>query len=203
VGITMALAFTARAIVVEARNPKMSLPKLLYMVSVGIPVSMAFMYDSMAPALLVLAVQHWLVSVGLTSHMAAGRAPVKTQPNAWYRFWNIFNRSPWAVMVLMCIGSALLAPVMEFSDVERRYVMRAVRAAFDPASAERNYIYWGAQYLDVFAFLGRNTVVSLFIATGFAFGYIHYLMDRAVYRFSDPDTRRMSAPLIFQKLQAP
>lgn len=199
-GIAVALGFTARAVVVEARNPKMSLPKLLYMVSVGLPVSLAFVYDSMAPALLILAVQHWMVSVGLTSHMAAGRAPVKTEPNGWYRFWNVFNRSPWAVMVIMCIGSAALAPVMEFSDVERRYVMRAVRAAFDPASAERHYVYWGAQYLDLLAFMGRNTVVSLFIATGFAFGYIHYLMDRAVYRFSDPDTRRQSAPLIFQKL---
>jgi len=198
-GIVGALGFTLYTVLPELRSPKASMPKVLYMISVGVPVSLAFVYDSMGPALLILAVQHWLVSVGLTSHMAAGRAPVSTKPNAWYRFWNVFNRSPWAVMVLMCIGSAALAPVMEFSDVERRFVTSAFRASFDPASATRTYLYWGSQYLDWFQAIGRETVVSFFIATGFAFGYVHYLMDRAIYRFSDPSTRRQSGPLIFQK----
>ncbi len=201
-GIVGALGMTVYTVVPELRSAKASLPKALYMVSVGVPVALAFVYDSMGPALLILAVQHWMVSVGLTSHMAAGRAPVTKEPNAWYGFWNIFNRSPWAVMALMCVGSAILAPVMEFADVERRFVTSAVRASFDPASATRTYIYWGAQYLDWFSVIGRDTVTSLFIATGFAFGYIHYLMDRAIYRFSDASTRRQTGPLIFQKFKA-
>ncbi len=197
-GIVGALGYTIYAIAMEYKDPKASLPKALYMFSVGAPVALTFVYDSMGPALLILAVQHWMISVGLTSHMAAGKAPVSTEPNAWYRFWNVFNRSPWAVMALMCVGSAVLAPVMEFADVERRFVTSAVRASFDPASATRDYIYWGAQYLDWFQAIGRDTVISIFIATGFALGYVHYLMDRAVYRFSDPDTRRQTIPLIFQ-----
>lgn len=197
--VLFALGFTARMVIKELSVRNTSLPKALYMISVGVPVSLAVIYDSIAPALLILAIQHWLVAVGISAHMASGIGPVKREPNAWYRFWGVVNKSPVRVLLVMCAFSAVLAPIMEFSDVERRMAVKAVRGMFDPAAAERAYVYWGETYMNWFSGLGEHTVLMFFVAIGFSFGYVHYLMDRAIFRFSDPSTRKSSLPLLLHR----
>lgn len=194
--IAFALGFTARMVIKELSIANTSMPKIMYMIAVGVPVSLALILDSMAPALLVLAIQHWLVAVGISAHMASGTGPVRKAPNAWYRFWGFVNRTPFRVLVVMCIFSAVLAPVMEFSDVERRLAVKTWRGMFSPTMTERSYVYWGEMYLDWFSGLGEHTVLMFFVAAGFSFGFVHYLMDRAIFRFSNAATRRSSLPLL-------
>lgn len=198
-GIALVLGLTWYMLMTELRNADASVPKMLYITSVGVPVSLAFFYDSLVPALLVIAVQHWLVAVGLSAHMASGQAADTKEPNGWYRFWGVFNRSPYAVLVLMCIFSAALAPIMEFSDVERRFALKELRSMFDSGAGTREYIYWGETYMRWLSRFNRDTVLIVFVAAGFSFGYVHYLMDRAVFRFSDAATRQRGIPLLVQK----
>jgi hypothetical protein len=35
------------------------------------------------------------------------------------------------------------------------------------------------------------------VGIGLASGFMHYFMDRAVYRFSDPETRKSAQQLLF------
>ncbi len=194
--LAVVVAFTARMVIKELSVTKSSTPKVMYLISVGVPVALALTMSSMAPALLILAIQHWLVAVGISAHMAAGKGPARAAPNAWYRFWGVVNRSPVRVLVLMSIVSAVLAPIMEFSDVERRWAVKAFRGMFDPSAGQRSYVYWGELYMDWFSGLGEHTVLMVFVAMGFSFGYVHYLMDRNIFRFSNAATRRSSLPLL-------
>jgi hypothetical protein len=201
-GIAFVLGFTGFMVVKELNASQSSIPKTLYMISVGIPVALAFVYHSLVPALLIIAVQHWLVAVGISAHMASGHAPSNAEPNGWYRFWGVVNKSPWAVLVVMCIFSAVLVSIMEVSDVERRYAVKELRSMFDANAGTRDYIYWGETYMSWLRWLwsaSEDTVLMLFVAVGFSFGYIHYLMDRAIFRFSNAATRQKSLPLLVQK----
>ena len=169
-GVTFALGFSLVMVREELRAETVSIPKAFYIISVGGPVALAFSNGGLAPALLIIAVQHWLVAVGLSAHMASGRAADVDNPNGWYRFWGMFNRSPYAVLVVMCIFSAILAPIMEFSDVERRYAVKELRSTFDAQAGTRNYIYWGEVYmewLDWLFMLSRDKVLMVFVAAWF------------------------------------
>ena len=37
----------------------------------------------------------------------------------------------------------------------------------------------------------------MLVGIGLASGFLHYFMDRAVYRFSDPETRNSAQQLLF------
>ncbi len=43
----------------------------------------------------------------------------------------------------------------------------------------------------------RNSFwVPVLVALGFATGFVHYLLDRAVYRFADPEVRSAASALL-------
>ena len=47
--------------------------------------------------------------------------------------------------------------------------------------------------------LENSTWVIILVGLGLATGFLHYFMDRAVYRFSDEETRMTAKNLLFEK----
>lgn len=153
-----------------------NLPRALYVTSVGALVWMAF---RVSPFLFIMAwtAQHWMVATGLATRVAA--ADPDPGPSRWYRFWHAVNRHPVAVVAVLAFVSALLLPVMEVeaaNENEPSYAMRIVP--------------------DLMSWLTRTEVVPWLIALGFTTGFVHYLLDRAVYRLSDAGVRKAARGLL-------
>jgi len=121
-------------------------------------------------------VQHWTAAMGLTSLAASG---VPAAPGSrWQRVLAPVNRRGWAVLLVLAAIGALLLPVMEVQAVSDEYVY-----------ADRIY---GAFAL----WLRSSPLVPALLAVGFASGFIHYVLDRAVFRFSSPDVRKAAPGLL-------
>ena len=82
------------------------------------------------------------------------------------------NIRPWAVVLFLAVVSILLLPIFE------------VEANRQPGT------YYGDRIFGAFAASLRTSVwMPMLVALGFATGFIHYLLDRSVYRMSDPQVR--------------
>jgi hypothetical protein len=177
------LAWSGSLVVVVAAVPlfvlalrRGNLPRSLYLLSVAVMVWMAF---HVTPLLFVMAwtAQHWMAATGLTARVAAGDP--EPGRSRWYRLWHIVNRRPVAVVVFLGVLSALLMPAMEVEAVaadEPSYSARLV-----PALVE-----W----------LTQPELIPFLVALGFATAFVHYLLDRALYRFSDPAVRSAARGLV-------
>jgi len=88
------------------------------------------------------------------------------------------NRRGWAVLLVLAIASTLLLPVME------------VQAVSD------EYAYADRIFGEAARWLRSSPFVPALLALGFAAGFIHYLLDRAAFRFSSPDVRQAARGLL-------
>ena len=79
---------------------------------------------------------------------------------------------------MLGIVSTLLLPVLE------------VEAVTD------EYAYAHRIYGDGARWLRSSPFVPSLLALGFATGFIHYLLDRAAFRFSSPDARQAARGLL-------
>jgi hypothetical protein len=79
---------------------------------------------------------------------------------------------------VLAVVSTLLLPVLEVEAVTDEY-----------AYADRIFGH-AARWLR------SSPFVPALLALGFATGFIHYLLDRAVFRFSSPDVRRAARGLL-------
>ncbi|MGI9413535.1 MAG: hypothetical protein ACR2PM_07695 [Hyphomicrobiales bacterium] len=160
----------------EIRTGAPSLPRAAYVVSVSLMVVTAFFVDPFV-FIVMWTAQHWLVAVGLTAVLAAGEP--EPGPSRWYRFWNAVNRRRWSVLLVLGLISVTLMPVMEVEAVDDE------TARYGP---------------QVFPFLtdllAAPGMVPALIALGFASAFIHYAMDRSVFRFSDPEVRHAARGLL-------
>jgi len=121
-------------------------------------------------------VQHWSAAMGLASLVASGGAQ---QPaTRWQRLLVPINRRGWAVLLVLAVASTLLLPVFEVEAVADEFVY-ADRIFGDAA-------WW----------LRSSPFVPALLALGFASGFIHYLLDRAAFRFSSPDVRQAARGLL-------
>jgi hypothetical protein len=178
-GILVVVVLTVLMLRAELGSPQRSLPRAIYVVGVSAMVLVAF--AARAPFLFIVlwSVQHWTAAMGLTSLAASG---VPAAPGSrWQRVLAPVNRRGWAVLLVLAAIGALLLPVMEVQAVSDEYVY-----------ADRIY---GAFAL----WLRSSPLVPTLLAVGFASGFIHYALDRAVFRFSSPDVRKAAPGL----LQAP
>ena len=114
--------------------------------------------------------------MGLASLVAAGGE--QTDATRWQRLLAAINRRRWAVLLVLAAASALLLPVMEVEAVSDDYVY-ADRLVGDAA-------WW----------LRSSPFVPVLLALGFATGFIHYLLDRAAFRFSSPEVRKAARGLL-------
>ncbi len=137
----------------------------------------------LAPLLYFFAVQmqHWFVSLGLTTHMAANsRFELRADKNAsWYRPWVWLNARAFGPLLVLAVMSVCLTPMLEADyfiihnfDTEAVTIQGLLVQIQDSA-----WIY-------VFGYL------AIFSS------FLHYIYDRGVFRLSDPLTRKTALPLL-------
>jgi len=134
----------------------------------------------------VVQMQHWFVSLGLTTHMAANSRfdPRAKAESAWYRPWAWINSKAFGPLLVLMLISVCLTPFLEadyfiFHD-------------FD------------AQNLLVQSFLVRfadSAWIYLFGGLAIFSSYLHYIYDRGIFRFSDPLTRQAALPLLLNRIR--
>ena len=171
------LAMTAAMLFAEARAPRRSLPRILYVLGIAAMVAIALRPRSVFLFLVIWTSQHWILATGLGSQTPRGEpAPGR---GALRRIRHALNTRPWAVVLLLMVVSVLLLPLCE------------VEANRDGGT------YYGDRIFGAFAAgLRTSSWVSVLVALGFSTGFIHYLLDRGVYRLSDPQVRSAARALL-------
>jgi hypothetical protein len=179
-GATLALlAVTAAMLFAESRAPRRSLPRVLYILGIAAMVAIALRPRSLFLFLVIWNSQHWILATGLGSQTprgepAPGRGVVR-------RVRHVLNTRPWAVVLLLMVTSVLLLPLFE------------VEANWDREEG----IYYGDRIFGaVAAGLRTSSWIPALVALGFSTAFIHYLLDRAVYRMSDPQVRSAARGLL-------
>ena len=182
-GIVFVVILTALMLRVELRSQRPSLPRVAYVLGVSAMVLFAFLARDPFLFIVLWSVQHWSAAMGLASLAASGGAQA---PGAhWQRLLAPINRRGWAVLLVLAVVSTLLLPVLEVEAVTDEYVY-ADRIFGDAA-------WW----------LRSSPFVPALLALGFASGFIHYLLDRAAFRFSSPDVRQAARGLLQSRSSAP
>jgi hypothetical protein len=171
------LAVTAAVLFAEARAPRRSLPRTLYILGIAAMVAVALQPRSLFLFVVIWNSQHWILASGLGSQTARGEALSLRGPLR--RVLHALNARPWAVVLLLMASSVLLLPVFE------------VEANWDGG------VYYGDRIFGaVVTGLRTSSWVPALVALGFATGFLHYLLDRGVYRLSDPQVRSAARGLL-------
>ena len=177
-GIGVVAILTVLVLGVELRSGRPSLPRIAYVAAVAAMVLLALVARDPFLFIVIWSVQHWSAAMGLASLVAAGGEPYGTTRSQ--RLLAAINRRRWAVLLVLAAVSAMLLPVMEVEAVSDDYVY-ADRLVGDAA-------WW----------LRSSPFVPVLLALGFATGFIHYLLDRSIYRMSDPKVRTAARGLLSQ-----
>ena len=175
-GIALVVILTALMLRVELQSQRPSLPRVAYVLGVSAMVLFAFLAHDPFLFIVLWSVQHWSAAMGLASLAASGG--VQATGAHWQRLLAPINRRGWAVLLVLAVVSTLLLPVMEVEAV----------------SAE--YAYADRIFGDAARWLRSSPFVPALLALGFAAGFIHYLLDRAAFRFSSPDVRQAARGLL-------
>jgi len=176
-GAIMAL-FIATAIMLfsEAHAPRWSLPRVLYIVGIAVMVGLALRPRSLFLFLVIWTSQHWILATGLASRTScAEAAPTR---GIVRRVLHRLNVRPWAVMLFLMLLSVVLLPLFEVE-----------------ANRETGTYYGDRIFGAIATQLRTSSWVPVLVALGFATGFIHYLLDRSVYRMSDPQVRAAASGL--------
>ena len=170
VAIVLALSLALAAIASEARAPKVSAPRVLYVAGVAMMVGGGLYMEQPLLFVTVWTAQHWLVASALATRVASAE-PAAPHSLVW-RWLHEINRRPWALLLVLALLSILLLPVME---------VEAIRV---------EGTYYGDRIFGTFATALRSSDwVPALVALGFSTGFLHYWLDRAVYRLSRPAIR--------------
>jgi len=175
---TLALfAITAIMLVAELRTPRWSLPRILYIVGLAVMVGLALRPRSLFLFLVIWTSQHWILATGLASQTPSAESAPTT--GLVRRFLHTLNIWPWAVVLFLMLLSLVFLPIFEVE-----------------ANRETGTYYGDRIFGALATQLRTSTWVPALIALGFATGFIHYLLDRSVYRMSDPQVRAAASGLI-------
>jgi hypothetical protein len=170
-GATLLLcAATAAMLWRELSTPHRSLPRILYILGLAAMVAVALQPRSLFLFLAIWTSQHWILASGLMSR-TPGQEP--TPAGRMRRVLHAMNSRGWALAAFVMLVSVILLPLFE------------VEANWQAAGP-----YYGDRIFGAFAVgLRTSPFVPALLALGFASGFVHYLMDRNVYRFSDARVR--------------
>ena len=177
-GAILAL-FIATAIMLfaEAGAPRWSLPRVLYIIGIALMVGLALRPRSLFLFLVIWTSQHWILATGLASRTScAEAAPTR---GIVRRVLHRLNVRPWAVMLFLMVLSVVLLPLFEVE-----------------ANQETGTYYSDRIFGAIATQLRTSSWVPVLVALGFATGFIHYLLDRSVYRMSDPQVRAAARGLL-------
>jgi hypothetical protein len=171
-------AATAAMLWAEFGASRRSLPRILYIIGLSAMVTVALQPRSLFPFLVIWTSQHWILATGLMSRVPR----LEPEPHgAMRRVLHALNRRGWALLGFGMLVSVLLLPLFE------------VEANWQDAGAS----YYGDRIFGGFAAALRTSpFVPALLALGFASGFLHYLMDRAVYRLSDASVRNAARGLL-------
>ncbi len=171
------LVATAAMLLVEVRAPRWSLPRVLYVLGIAAMVALALRPRSLFLFLVIWTSQHWILATGLASQTpsaepAPGGGPVR-------RLLHALNTRPWAIIVLLGLLSVILMPL------------------FEVEANRQDGTFYGDRIFGALAEGLRNSSwVPALLALGFATGFIHYLLDRGIYRMSHPEVRAAAQGLL-------
>jgi len=177
-GATLVLFMaTAVMLYVELRTPRWSLPRVLYIVGIAVMVGLALRPRSLFLFLVIWTSQHWILATGLasqtpSSEFAPSRGVVR---NVFHKL----NIRPWSVVLFLMLLSLVLLPLFEVE-----------------ANRETGTYYGDRIFGAIATQLRTSSWVPALVALGFATGFIHYLLDRSVYRMSDPEVRAAARGLV-------
>jgi hypothetical protein len=175
-GIVIVAVLAVLMLSAELCSPRPSLPRLAYVVGVSAMVLFAFVARNPFLFIVLWSVQHWSAAMGLASLVTPGASQAPC--THWQRLLAPINARGWAVMLVLALASTLLLPVLE------------VQAVSD------EYAYADRIFGDAAQWLRSSPFVPSLLAVGFASGFIHYLLDRAVFRFSSPEVRHAARGLL-------
>jgi hypothetical protein len=173
------LVATVLMLAAEARVARRSLPRMLYVLGLAAMVAIALQTRSVFLFIVLWTSQHWILATGLASITPGGEpAPAG---GAVRRVLHALNTRPWAILIVLAASSLLLLPFLE------------VEVNQDGGT------YYGEQIFGaVAAGLRTSSWVPALVAAGFATGFLHYILDRGVYRMSDPRVRSAARGLLVQ-----
>jgi hypothetical protein len=172
------LVATALMLVAEARAPRRSLPRVLYILGLAAMVAIALRPRSLFLFLVIWTSQHWILATGLGSQTPSGE-PAPASGGTVRRVFHALNARPWAILLVLIVSSVLLLP---FFEVE--------------ANQQGGTYYGDRIFGAIAAGLRTSSWVPALVAAGFATGFVHYLLDRSVYRMSDPRVRSAACGLL-------
>lgn len=175
--IILLLIVTGVALFAELRTSNRSWPRLLYILGIAVMVGIALRPRSLFLFLVIWTSQHWIVATALASQTAGGGPP--PERGGIRKTLHRLNIRPWAVLLFLLAISVLLLP---FFEVEAN---------------RQTETYYGDRIFGAFATgLRESSWLPALIALGFATGFNHYLLDRGIYRMSDPEVRGAARGLL-------
>ncbi len=171
------LTITAMMLFVELRTPRCSLPRMLYIVGLAVMVSLALRPRSLFLFLVIWTSQHWILATGLASQTPCAESTPMT--GGIRGLLHRLNVRPWAVVLFLMALSLILLPI------------------FEVEANRESGTYYGDRIFGALATqLRTSSWVPALLALGFATGFIHYLLDRSIYRMSDPQVRAAARGLL-------
>jgi hypothetical protein len=178
-GATVVLAVaTVVFVIMEFRSPQWSLPRVLYVLGIAAMVALALNPPSPFLFLVIWTSQHWILASGLASQVPA-REPAPER-GFFRRILHTVNARPWAVLGILVAISVLLLPVFEVE-----------------ANRQAGGTYYGDRIFGALVSGLRNSIwVPALLALGFSSGFLHYILDRSVYRMSNPEVRGAARGLL-------
>ncbi len=164
----------------ELTSGRVSVPKLLYVAGLTFQGILAYFLDPIS-FLILWGAQHWLVSIALGAHMAQNDKSISLTASPWYAFWGRFNTGFWPTVFVLVFVSVALTPFFQF--------------AVHPEKLTDAPGFFSV----IVPVLARSVFAHAFIALNFTSVYVHFVMDRAIFRFSDPAVRKVSVPLLLAR----
>jgi TonB family protein len=171
------LSVTAVMLIVELRTPRWSLPRILYIIGLAVMVGLALRPRSLFLFLVIWTSQHWILATGLASQTPSAESAPTT--GIVRRYLHRLNVRPWAIVLFLMLLSLVFLPVFEVE-----------------ANRETGTYYGDRIFGSLAVQLRTSTWLPALLAIGFATGFIHYLLDRSVYRMSNPQVRAAASGLI-------
>lgn len=176
-GIIALVLVTAVTLAVELRAPRWSLPRVLYILGLAAMVFLALRPRSLFLFLVVWTSQHWILATGLASQVP--RAESAPQGGLVRRGLHQLNTHAWALVIFLVVLSVTLLPL------------------FEVEANRQNGTYYGDRIFGAFASALRTSDwMPALVALGFATGFMHYLLDRGIYRMADPQVRGAARGLL-------
>lgn len=165
------------ALLIRERQRDSPPGRQLYVLGLGVMTLSAFWLD---PAVFVFCwtAQHWLAAVGLAGVVLEGET-YDAESGALPRWLHGLHRRPSAWFVVICLLSAVFMPLYEVEAV-----------GTDTTTA----VGWLDAHLG--GILTQPSVVQPLVALGLSTAFLHYLLDRAVWRLSDGVVRAAARPLL-------